>query len=74
MTETELASVSIANAPGIGEEDDSVFRSGGQMKEYPPRPRIATARPGTAEERRAPEQSQPPEPPEQSQPPEQSSN
>jgi hypothetical protein len=70
---TELAPVSIANGPGIAEEDNSVFRSGGQLKEYPPRPRIATARPRAAEERSAPpEQEQHPH--QQSQPqPEESS-
>jgi hypothetical protein len=69
---TDLAPVSIANSQGYP-DDDSVFRSGGQKYQYSPRPRIATARPRAAEERRASERPQPPPPPEQSAPSERSS-
>jgi hypothetical protein len=68
---TELAPVSIANGQSAADEDDSVLRSGGQTYEFPPGPRIATARPRGAEERRTSEQSHPPE---QSEPPERSSS
>jgi hypothetical protein len=57
---TNLTPVSIANAQGV-QSDDSVFRSGGQTKQYPPRPRIAPARPRPPEERGA-EQPRPAEP------------
>lgn len=63
---TDLAPVSITNGPGAVQRDESVLRSGGQTKQYPPRPRIATARPRAPEERR-PER---PRPAERSDPPE----
>lgn len=56
---TDLAPVSIANGPGAVQRDESVLRSGGQTKQYPPRPRIATARPRAPQERRAPERTRP---------------
>jgi hypothetical protein len=58
---TDLA-VNITNGPGAVQRDESVLRSGGQTKQYPPRPRIVTARPRPPEERRAPQPSQPPQP------------
>lgn len=52
----EQASISITNSPGAVQRDESVLRSGGQTKQYPPqRPRIATARPRPTEDRRAPD-------------------
>lgn len=47
--------VNMTNGPGAVHRDESVLRSGGQTKQYPPRPRIVTARPRPSEERRAPE-------------------
>lgn len=56
---TNLAPISIANGQDSVQSDDSVFRSGGQTKHYPARPRIATARPRPPEERGAPEERRP---------------
>lgn len=54
--------VNIANRPGAVGRDESVLRSGGQTKQYPPRPRIVTARPRPSQERRAPQSPQSPPP------------
>lgn len=35
----------ITNQPAASDKADSVFRSGGQTKQYPPRPHITTAKP-----------------------------
>jgi hypothetical protein len=50
---TQLAPVNIANAQGGTGKDESVLRSGGQTHEFPPGPRIVTARPRPSAERRA---------------------
>jgi hypothetical protein len=59
--------VNMTNGPGAVQRDESVLRSGGQTKRYPPRPRIVTARPRPSEERRAAERpAERPKPPERS--------
>jgi hypothetical protein len=42
---TQLAPVNIANAQAGTGREDSALRSGGQTHEFPPGPRIVTARP-----------------------------
>ncbi|BAX94242.1 hypothetical protein MSG_04121 [Mycobacterium shigaense] len=60
---TEIAPITITNSPGPVQRDESVLRSGGQTKQYPPqRPRIATARLRPPEDRRAPQPQQQPNP------------
>jgi hypothetical protein len=51
---TQLAPVNIANAQGDASREDSALRSGGQTHEFPPGPRIVTARPRPSSDRRAP--------------------
>ena len=44
--DSSLAAANHLSALGqVMEQDQSIFRSGGQTKQYGPRPRIATARP-----------------------------
>jgi hypothetical protein len=52
---TQLAPVNIANAQAGTGREDSALRSGGQTHEFPPGPRIVTARPRPSGERRASE-------------------
>ena len=56
---TQLAPVNIANAQAGTGKEDSALRSGGQTHEFPPGPRIVTARPRPSEERRAAERPAP---------------
>jgi hypothetical protein len=51
----QLAPVNIANTQAGPGRDDSALRSGGQTHEFPPGPRIVTARPRPSEERRSSE-------------------
>jgi hypothetical protein len=60
---TDLAPINMANA--VAPPNGSTFRSGGQTKQYPPRPRIATARPQPAAR---PQPSERPRPTERSTP------